>query len=130
MKNSRYLISAFVVFTVFIFSFTPASDETSDVKISIKGLNHDWRDGLKPSEFAEMTIESIDVSIAIDELQITLARGNRAVDFSSVKSGSFNLRNYTGNARAGDRIVVEIKKSTDKIDSSSLYNSVIVIKVN
>ena len=130
MKNSRYLISALLLFTVFIFSFTPASDETSDIKVSIKGLNHDWRDGLKPSEFAVMMVEAVDKNITIDGLQITLARGNRAVDFSSVKSGSFNLRNYTGNARAGDRIVVEIKKSTDIIDSSSLYNSVIVIKVN
>jgi len=105
--------------------------KSSEFKITVSGVDHDYlNDGLKPSEFAELKIESKYDSIVIDSFQITLARGNRAIDISTVKSNKFNLRKYISYARSGDRIVIEIKKSNENNGSSLPSISVITIKVN
>jgi hypothetical protein len=130
MKKLPLLFAIFVLLSVLISSFTLLTSEEPNFKISIKGVDHDLHDGLKPSEFAEMTIESKDENIKIEAFEITLARGNRAIEISQVKSNSFNLHKYTGIARSGDRIVVEVKKISNKNESLSPNNyTVIAIKV-
>ncbi len=130
MKMSRYINSIFVLLTILMFSFILPL-KSSEFKITVSGVDHDYlNDGLKPSEFAELKIESKYDSIVIDSFQITLARGNRAIDISTVKSNKFNLRKYISYARSGDRIVIEIKKSNENNGSSLPSISVITIKVN
>lgn len=130
MKKSPFTFIIFVLLSVLVSSFTPLPTEEPNFKISIKGVNHDLHDGLKPSEFAEMTIESKDETIKIEAFEITLARGNRAISISTIESNTFNLRQFMSQARSGDRIVIEIKKLKSKKESLATANSVITIRVN
>ena len=130
MKKSPFTFTIFVLLSVLVSSFTPLPTEEPNFKISIKGVNHDLHDGLKPSEFAEMTIESKDETIKIEAFEITLARGNRAISISTIESNTFNLRQFMSQARSGDRIVIEIKKLKSKKESLATANSVITIRVN
>lgn len=130
MKKSPFTFTIFVLLSVLVSSFTPLPTEEPNFKISIKGVNHDLHDGLKPSEFAEMTIESKDETIKIEAFEITLARGNRAISISTIESNTFNLRQFMSQARSGDRIVIEIKKLKSKTESLATANSVITIRVN
>ena len=130
MKKSSLLL-AYSFLILFISSFTIYPMEDSKLQITIKGVDHPLQDGLKPSEFAELKVESTIQDIKIESLEITLARGNRAVENSQVKGNSFNLRKYVGRARSGDRIVIEIKKMNSENESlSANTNHIIAIKVN
>lgn len=110
MKVTSLLFSFLLFLTT---SFTISTNVNADIKLSIKGIGHDLKEGLKPAEFGELTIESSNKNIKIEAFQITLARGNRAIEISDVKGNKFDLRKYDGYARSGDRIVIEIKKVSD-----------------
>lgn len=130
MKKSSLLL-AYSLLILFLSSFTIHPLEDSKVKISIKGVDHAIKDGLKPSEFGELKIESTSQDMKIESMEITLARGNRAVEVSQVIGNSFNLRRYVNRARSGDRIVIEVKKMNSEDEPlSSDNNYIVAIKVN
>lgn len=129
MKNSHFLFLVLFSLTVFTSSFNFLSIDDLEFKYLIKGVTHELNEGLKPSEFDKLTIELTNHEIKIEAFQITLSRGNRAVNISDVKSNTFNLRKFYGEARSGDRIVIEIKKLSDQTISKNAA-TVMTIRVN
>jgi len=130
MKNSFFVSAIFVLLALGFSSFTQLPLEYLELKYSIKGVEHDFEDGLKPSEFAELTIETANQNITITVFQITLARGNRAVAVSNVETNKFNLKKFASQARSGDRIVIEVKKLSDHTYSLNSVKSIIAIRVS
>jgi len=129
MEKPRFLLTLFAL-AVSLSSVTLFPIEDLHFKISIKGVTHDLNEGLKPSEFAKLTIESVDESIEVSSIEITLARGNRAVTILTINSDSFDLRAFKANAQPGDRIVVQIIKVSDTEDLLLPDNTIFIIKVN
>ena len=104
--------------------------EKSPFTISIKGLDHNLNEGLKNNEFAKMTIESNDENVKVESFEITLARGSRAISIQTIDGNSFDLGKYRGQARSGDRIVIDIKKFKFKNDPLDTQKAVYTIVVN
>ena len=129
MEKRRILRTLFVL-AVSLSSFSLFTIEDPKFKISIAGVNHDLNEGLKPSEFAKLTIESADERIEVSSIEITLARGNRAVTILTINSDSFDLREFKEKAQPGDRIVVQIIKVSDTEDLLLPDNTMFIIKVN
>ncbi len=129
MEKRRILRRLFVL-AVSLSSFSLFTIEDPKFKISIAGVNHDLNGGLKPSEFAELTIESADERIEVSSIEITLARGNRAVTILTINSDSFDLGEFKEKAQPGDRIVVQIIKVSDTEDLLLPDNKMFIIKVN
>lgn len=130
MKKSFFFSAIFVLLSLSLPSFSQLPIEYLEFKYSIKGVERDFEDGLKPSEFAELTIETANQNITITAFQITLARGNRAVEISNVESNKFNLKKFADQARTGDRIVIEVKKLSDQSYSLNPVKSIIAIRVS
>ena len=86
--------------------------------------------GIKPVDFADLKISPTDESIQVETIKITLARGNRAIEISTVNSNHFNLGKYKGVARAGDRIVIEVRMLNKSNELLDLSNAIIVMTVN
>lgn len=126
MKGSGLLFSFIFILVLFCSSFINLLDEDFEIKYVIKGISHELTDGLKPSEFGELTISSSNKEIKVEAFQITLARGNRAVKITDVNGDKFNLRKFSGTARSGDRFVIEVKKLSDQ---TFLQNAVSVIAI-
>ncbi len=124
LKNLLFLLAI-------LFFLSSFDIESRDVKIKIK--NWDEREltqgGIKPSDFTEMTVESLDENLTIESLQITLARGNRAVSISDVNGNKFSLRKLACNARSGDRLVIEVRKRNLEIKSVKPTITVITIPI-
>ncbi len=124
LKNLLFLLAI-------LFFLSSFNIESRDVKIKIK--NWDEREltqgGIKPSDFTEMTVESLDENLTIESLQITLARGNRAVSISDVNGNNFSLRKLAGDARSGDRLVIEVRKRNLEIESVKPTITVITIPI-
>ena len=96
----------------------------------IKALVGELKDGLNPSEFAKMTIESKDENVNMKSFEITLARGARAISIKTYERNIVDLNSLKANARSGDRIVIDIKSTNIKNESTSTANTIFVIKVN
>ena len=128
MKKSPFIFALFIFLCVGLFSFHPM--EKSPFTISIKGLHHSLNEGLKTNEFAKMTIESNDENVKVKSFEITLARGSRAISIQTIDGNSFDLGKYRGQARSGDRIVIDIKKVKFKNDPLDTLKAVFAIKVN
>lgn len=112
-------MSAFMLF--------PAED--IKYQISIKGMDRDFtHSGLRPSEFADLTIDIKHKNTTIKSLKITLARGSRAVANSTIERNRFDLGKYKAQARAGDRLVIEIKFGDNS--GRSIPSHIIAIPVN
>lgn len=127
MRKLPFLLAAFLLIGI-LSSFTFYPLGKSNYKISVNGINHDLQDGLKPSEFAKMTIEVQDKSLKVESFEITLARGSRAISSSVIEGNTFDLSQYKSDARSGDRIVIEV--SSQNTDALSPSKSIFVLKVN
>ena len=114
-----------------LFFLSSFNIESRDVKIKIKNLDERKliQRGIKPSDFTEMTVESLDENLIVESLQITLARGNRAVSISDVNGNNFSLRKLAGVARSGDRLVIEVRKRNLEIESVKPTITVITIPI-
>lgn len=129
MEKTRFLLVLFVL-TLVVSSFTIFFVEERNFKISISGVNHELKDGLNPSEFAKMTIESKDENVNVKSFEITLARGARAISIKTYEGNIVDLNSLKANARSGDRIVIDIKSTNMENESTSPTNTIFVIKVN
>lgn len=129
MEKTRFLLVLFVL-TLVVSSFTIFFVEEPNFKISIAGVNHELKDGLNPSEFAKMTIESKDENVNVKSFEITLARGARAISIKTYEGNTVDLNQLKTNARPGDRIVIDIKSTNMENESTSPTNTIFVIKVN
>ena len=129
MKASGLLFSFLFILVLFCSSFAILPGEDFEIKYLIKGVSHELTDGIKPSEFGELTISSSNKEIKVEAFQITLARGNRAVEITDVNGDKFNLRKYYGTARSGDRIVIEVKELSDQAQFQKAL-SVVAIRIN
>jgi hypothetical protein len=128
MKKSSFIFALFIV--LFVSSFTLFPTENPNFKILIKGVDHDLKEGLKTSEFAKMTIESNDENVKVETFEITLARGSRAISIQTIDGNSFDLGKYRGQARSGDRIVIDIKKLKFETETQESSTAVFTIAVN
>lgn len=130
MKKISLLIPVTLFCSVFLFALAHGFTANSQIDISVKGVDHDIvKEGIRPAEFGELSIGLKDEDHQIEAFQITLARGNRAVDISNVRGSTFNLKKYTSMARAGDRIVIEIKSTAKQGDSLSPSVSIVALAV-
>jgi hypothetical protein len=129
MEKTRFL-SFILVLAVLSNAFAFLSTDEPGFKISIAGVNHELKDGLNPSEFAKLTIESKDEKINVQSFEITLARGSRAISITKYEGNIVDLNLLKANARSGDRIVIDIKSMSIENESSSPANAIFVIKVN
>ena len=129
MEKTRFLLVLFVL-TLVVSSFTIFFVEEHNFKISIAGVNHELKDGLNPSEFAKMTIESKDENVNVKSFEITLACGSRAISIKTYEGNTVDLNQLKTNARPGDRIVIDIKSTNMENESTSPTNTIFVIKVN
>lgn len=86
-----------------------------------RGKDIDMKNGIKASSFRSLDIAAVaeanfaaevpkDAKYRIREVEIILARGTRPVKRETVKKQKINLAQYASQARAGDILVVEIKK--------------------
>ncbi|MCK5101485.1 MAG: hypothetical protein KAR17_01680 [Cyclobacteriaceae bacterium] len=130
MKNNFQTFAGSLVIFLLLSSFVTSEEFNFTVKINKLENRNILLDGLKPSEFAELIIESKNKNIKIESFEITLARGNRAISISTIESNRYDLRQHRDHARSGDRIVIEIKKLRNKNGSLAPSNTVMVIKVN
>lgn len=129
MKASGLLFSFVLTFALFTSSFTILPNEDFEIQFLIKGVDHELKEGLKPSELSELTIVYSNQEIKVEAFQVTLARGNRAIEISDVMGNKFNLRKFSDSARSGDRIVVEVKKLNDQTYLQKAV-SVFAIRIN
>jgi len=129
MEKTRFLSVLFVL-TLVISSFTTFFVDELNFEISVAGVNHELKEGLKPAEFAKLTIESKDEKIKVKSFEITLARGSRAISITTYEGNIVDLNLLKANARSGDRIVIDIKSMSIENESSSPANAIFVIKVN
>ena len=86
-----------------------------------RGKNIDMKNGIKASSFRSLDVAAVaeanfaaevpkDAKYRVREIEIILARGTRPVKRETVKKQKINLSSYVSQARAGDILVVEIKK--------------------
>jgi len=93
-----FVTSSFVLLG-FQFRIQIQGSETRDV----------LKTGVTPAEFSLLTIEASGENIKITSFQIILARGKSPVLVESVPGNSFDLTKFGEVAKAGDRIVIEVK---------------------
>ena len=111
-------------------AFVQFSLDGLQFKYSIKGVSHDLTDGLEPSEFAELSIKTEDKKLKVESFQITLARGNRAIETTYVKGNTINLSKYVRKVRSGDRLVIEVKVLKNDSESMKPPSSIVTIPIN
>jgi len=128
--NKIHFLPALFILTVSLALSSFNQVEYPNIKISIAGVDHELSEGLKISEFGKMTVVSHNEGVEISSLEITLARGARAVSIDAVEANTFELSKLKANARSGDRIVVDIKSKNSDDTLPSPDNSIIVFKVN
>lgn len=130
MKKISLLIPFALFCSVFLCALAYGFTASSQIDIFVKGVDHDiLKEGIRPAQFGELSIGLKDEDKQIKAFQITLARGNRAVDISDVRGNTFDLKKYSSKARAGDRIVIEVKTTARQGDSISPSASIVVLVV-
>ena len=113
-------LTAFMVSDQFGFAIKIKNIENKEIR----------KAGILPTELNEMTVTSNDISIKIEQLEITLARGNRAVKITETKGNTFNLRKFSEVIRSGDRFVIEVKTLKSQSENENPQNAIITIPVN
>lgn len=108
-------------------SFSLASHDNFEIKYKIKGVYHNLNDGITKAEFNKLSLTT-NHDLTVKEFRITLARGNRAVKTMDIGGDDFDLKKLTSVARAGDYIVIEIKKlSGERSSCNALFKAIKVI---
>ncbi|MDN5211898.1 hypothetical protein QQ020_07540 [Fulvivirgaceae bacterium BMA12] len=103
----------------FICAFT--IETFSDFTIKVEGIeDRDLRrEGLKPSEFALMTIEAKIENMRIDAVEISLGYGSGLVSATkTVKGNSLDLTEYSELAKPGGRIILKLHTITEEKDKA------------
>ena len=114
------------------------NDMTYHVKIN--GSHKNVADKtIKISDFGILAIETNHKDHTVEQFEITLARGNRAVHQNDKVMGStFDLARYYSDARKGDRIVIRVLKVINKdgkepttkiVDVLENNNTILTVKV-
>lgn len=82
--------------------------------VTIQGIeNRDvLKDGVKPFELTQVTLDVRDKNFKIHEFEIILARGKSPVGFPNavVTGNKCDLAKFRGIAKSGDRIVIKVNK--------------------
>jgi hypothetical protein len=130
MYKNSILIPVVLYISVFLCSFNHHLSDNAKIEINIHGVDHDFlREGIEIAQFNQMSIQFRDEIMVVQAFQITLARGTRSIDISDVRGNSFNLRKYIRMARPGDRIVIEVKRTSADDDLNSQTTTIFVLKV-
>lgn len=123
MKTSFLLLSVMVL-------LASSSELTFSVKVDGVEQRDVLAEGLKPSELAQLTINSNDEDVKVLEFEIIHARGESPVNRANVMQGNtFDLRAFRDEAKAGDRIVISVTKVTGDSDKLSKKNSILQIPI-
>lgn len=130
MKNSILFRLTILLVALLASAFVQSSFDGPQIKYLIKGVSHDLKKGLEPSEFEELRIETEDKDLKVESFQITHARGNRAIEVTYVNGNTFDLRKYTRKVRNGDRLVIEVKVLKNHSESIKPQSSIITIPIN
>lgn len=134
MKPSFLPSLSIVLIIVLTSSFTiePTNGLTFNIKIQGLENRNVSKDGVIPSELAQMIIEANDENIKIEEFEIVLARGNRPVSIPNkiVQGNNYDLTKFSELARSGDRIVIKVNEVTGSKDSElSDKNELLIIPI-
>lgn len=123
MKTSFLMLSVMVLLAA-------SSELTFSVKVDGVEQRDVLAEGLKPSELAQLTIDSNDEDVKVLEFEIIHARGESPVNRGNVMQGNtFDLGAFRDQARAGDRIVISVTKITGDSDKLSKQNSILQIPI-
>ncbi|WPP50824.1 GldM family protein [Catalinimonas niigatensis] len=128
MKTSLFQIigTACIVLLISAFTLFPYNDFALNVKVQGMENKDLLKEGLTPAELAIMTIESNDEKVSIEKFEVVLARGTRPISVESVNGNQYDLINFSEQAKAGDRIVIEVMEtsSTMPLDEKALFASI------
>lgn len=121
MKKLYFLQPLLIVLILGLSSFSNSVKDNRLFIISINGTQlENLKDGLKVSELGMLKINMQDENVMFISIEISLTRGTRAVQVQNIKSNHFDLGRFKSQARAGDRIVLEIKAR--KVDNLTPTN--------
>lgn len=132
MKTTLFQILCTALITLSLTAFTTFSLDDLTFEVQVQGVENKnlLKEGLQPAELALMTIESNDEKVSIEKFEVILARGSRPVSEGSqtVSGKQFDLATFAEQARAGDRIVIEIMElsTAQSLDNQS---SIITIPI-
>ncbi|MEK6477956.1 GldM family protein [Catalinimonas sp. 4WD22] len=131
MKSYLFSVSSLLIIGLFCsFIFSINSDDALNIKVKGIETKNILKEGISPSEFALMTIERNNSPVKVQQFEIVLARGTRAIfpGSQTVSGNQFDLEDLSDVAKAGDRIVIEILKFSgeENMDNKSSF---VVIQV-
>jgi hypothetical protein len=81
------------------------------------------KDGLKPSELTQLTVNANEEGVNIEEFQIILARDKSPILAEKVMSNTFDLTRFKPKAKPGDRIAIEVTKISSGSESDLAQNN-------
>ena len=123
MKTSLLILSVMVL-------LASMSELTFSVKVAGAEQRDVLADGLKPSELTQLTIDSNDDDVKVLQFEIIHARGLSPLKRGNVKEGNtFDLSKFRDQAKAGDRIVINVTKITADSGKLSEKNSILQIPI-
>jgi light-regulated signal transduction histidine kinase (bacteriophytochrome) len=123
--------TSFLILTVMVlFASISIADLTFSVKVQGAEQKNVLADGLKSSELAQLTIDSNDENVNVLEFEIIHALGKSPLNSAIVTQGNiFDLNKLRDQAKAGDRIVINVTKITGYDNKLSKKNSILRIPI-
>lgn len=121
-------MKAFLIALVAV-SATAFSPQDLNFNVSCKGLENRnvLKDGLKPSELSTLTVTADQEAVAVERLNVILARGDQPVLRETVTGNSFDIGGFRGSAKAGDRIVIEVVRISGSSEELNDENKILQI---
>ena len=110
--------------------FSVTEDLTFFVTIQGSGSKDLLKDGVKPSELTVLEISTSKGNVEVEAFEIFLARGKSPILRNAVEGNQFDLKNFRGPAKPGDRIVIKVNHVSGPGDNTlTEENSVIQIPI-
>jgi len=110
-------------------SATSFSPQELTFSVSCEGLENRnvLKDGLKPSELSTFTVSANQKAVAVERLNVILARGEQPVLRETVTGNNFNIPAFHSSAKPGDRIVIEVVKISGSTEALNDQNKILQI---
>ena len=129
MKKSVFWF-ALIAIAIVTTSLTIIMQQNPGLSFVMAGVDHDLSEGIKISELSTLKGRTKDDVVKIDSMEITLARGNRALGTDKIAGGTYNLSPFKRDARSGDRIVIEVIFVNADDSNEPIPNAIYVVPLN
>jgi hypothetical protein len=89
------------------------------------------KEGIKSSALTHLTISTNDEKVSVTEFHIVLARASSPLESKAVKGNAVDVSSFRGKAKAGDRIMIDIRAvSARGQDPIALRDVLLLIPIN